>query len=213
MTDSDIRHPRFARCYARCSQAADERGAARHRRRLLSGLGGRVIEVGAGNGLNFRHYPAAVTEVLAIEPEPYLRGLAEEAARTAPVPVRVVPGTAADLPAGEGTMDAVVMSLVLCSVPDQGRALAEVVRVLRPGGELRFYEHVSSTIAPFRALQRTLDATVWPRMVGGCHLARDTVAAIAASGLAIEQCERFNFSTSPLSPSLAHVLGTAFGHR
>ena len=113
-----------------------------HRRRLLAGLTGRVLEVGAGNGLNFQHYPAAVTEVLAIEPEPYLRRLALAAARRAPVPIRVVAGTAEALPALDGAVDVVVASLVLCTVTDLDQALAETRQVLRPGGKLRFYEHV-----------------------------------------------------------------------
>jgi len=88
-----IRHPIFARAYARLSHGM-EREIGGRRRDLLAGLAGRVMEVGAGNGLNFRHYPAAVSEVLAVEPEPYLRRLAVAAARDAPVPVEVVDGTA-----------------------------------------------------------------------------------------------------------------------
>ena len=126
--------------YPRCAARADARGAAEHRRRLVAGLSGRVIEVGAGHGANFAHYPAGVTEVVAVEPEPTLRGLAEKAARAAAVRVSVLDGTAEALP-GDG-YDAAVTSLVLCSVPDQATALAEIRRVLRPGGELRFYEHV-----------------------------------------------------------------------
>jgi ubiquinone/menaquinone biosynthesis C-methylase UbiE len=112
----------------------DAQGAIDHRRKLLAGLAGRVLEVGAGNGLNFAHYPPAVTEVLAVEPEPYLSGLAQAAAAQAPVPVRVVDGTADALPTPDASMDGAVASLVLCSVPNQARALAELDRVLRPGG-------------------------------------------------------------------------------
>jgi SAM-dependent methyltransferase len=119
-----------------------------------------------------------------------------------------MPGTAGRLPAPDRSADAVVCSLVLCSVPDQERALAEVVRVLRPGGELRFYEHVVSH-GRARALgQRLLDATVWPRLAGGCHLGRDTGAAIAAAGLVVDQLERFDFKASAVSPR-THILGRA----
>ena len=118
-------------------------GRRRAPRRDAAGLTGRVVEVGAGNGLNFGHYPATVTEVVAVEPEPYLRERAEEAARAAPVDVTVVVGLADALPAEDGAFDAAVASLVLCSVPDQAGALAELRRVVRPDGELRFYEHVS----------------------------------------------------------------------
>jgi SAM-dependent methyltransferase len=122
----------------------DAQGAAEHRRALLAGLTGPVLEVGAGNGRNFAHYPSTVTDVLAVEPEPYLRGLAQVAAGQAPVPVRVVDGTADALPTPDASMKAAVAALVLCSVPDQARALAELHQVLRPGGELRF----SSTSKP-----------------------------------------------------------------
>ena len=113
-----------------------------HRRELLADLAGTVLELGAGNGLNFAHYADTVTEVAAVEPEDYLRERAEDTAAGAPVPIRVVDALADDLPFPDESFDAVVASLVLCSVPDQATALAELRRVLRPAGELRFYEHV-----------------------------------------------------------------------
>src|SRR4051794_14595280 len=145
---ADLPRPRFARMYLRAAKTAEQRGATDHRRRLLAGLDGTVVELGAGHGLNFPHYPADVTEVIAIEPEPTLRAHATEAAAGAPVPVRVVGGVADDLPLADESVDAAVASLVLCSVPDQDRALAELRRVLRSGGELRFYEHVIPNCQP-----------------------------------------------------------------
>ncbi|MBE2319755.1 class I SAM-dependent methyltransferase [Solirubrobacter sp. CPCC 204708] len=187
---------------------ADRRGAAGHRRRLLAGLSGRVVEVGAGNGRNFVHYPPEVLEVVAIEPEPTLRALAEEAERA--VPVRVRDGYADELPLADGEVDAAVVSLVLCSVPDQARALAEVRRVVRPGGQLRFYEHVVPPAQPKRALFGLADRTgLWPKVGAGCHLARDTAAAITAAGFAIERCERLEFRAAPLEPRLSYILGCA----
>ena len=121
------------------SAEADERGITEEtRRRLVAGLAGRVVEVGAGNGRMFAHYPGSVAEVVAVEPDDTLRALAERAAAHAPVPVRVVDGDADHLPLPDAAADAVVTSLVLCSVPDQASALAEILRVLRRGGELRF---------------------------------------------------------------------------
>jgi SAM-dependent methyltransferase len=184
----------------------DARGVAEHRRRLLAGLRGRVIEVGAGSGGTFPYYPDGVAEVVAVEPEPTLRAHAEAAARRAPVPVRVLPGHAGTLP-GDG-YDAAVASLVLCSVPDQASALAELHRVLRPGGELRFYEHVRSGNRLVAALE-DLITPVYTRYAGGCRPNRDTVAAVAAAGFAVESCERFGFSGTPLVPGVAHVLGVA----
>ena len=206
--DGECRHPRFARAYPGAAARADRRGAAEHRRRLVHGLAGRVIEVGAGNGRNFAHYPPTVTEVIAIEPEPTLRALATQA-ETA-VPVTVLAGVAEALPCADGELDAAVVSLVLCSVPDQGRALAELRRVLRPGGELRFYEHVLGRHQPKRALSRLADRSgLWPALAAGCHLARETDAAIAAAGFAIEHCERFQFRAAAFEPRLTYVLGSA----
>lgn len=208
---TDTCHPRFARIYPRAAARADARGAAEHRRRLLAGLGGRVVEVGAGDGRNFAHYPPTVTEVVAIEPEPTLRALAEAAAARAPVPVTVLPGLADALPFADGELDAAVVSLVLCSVPDQPAALAELRRVLRPGGELRFYEHVVPLGGPKRALLRLADRSgLWPALAGGCHPARDTGAAIKAAGFAVEACERIDFSAAPpLEPRIPYLLGQA----
>ena len=203
------RHPIFARFYARISPAMDAQGATEHRRTLLAGLTGRVLEVGAGNGLNFAHYPPAVTEVLAVEPEPYLRALAQAAAQQAPIPIRVVDGSADALPAPDASMDAAVASLVLCSVPNQARALAELHRVLRPGGELRFFEHVQADTPGLARTQRLVDL-VWPTLVGGCHTNRDTVTAITAAGFTLNSSRRFRFPDGRLpSPAAPHVLGVA----
>jgi ubiquinone/menaquinone biosynthesis C-methylase UbiE len=207
---ADIPRPRFARMYLKAGPRIDRRGAADHRRRLLDGLAGRVVEVGAGNGLNFAHYPATVTEVIAIEPEPTLRAAAERAATTAPVPVTVSQGTAEALPLPDGEVDAAVASLVLCSVPDQAQALSEILRVLSSGGELRFYEHVVAQCQPMRTILQLADRSrVWPTFCGGCHPARDTAAAIEAAGFTIERCERFGFRASALEPSVPHILGVA----
>ena len=133
---TDVSHPLFARLYPRIAAEAERRGAEEHRRRLLASLTGRVIEVGAGNGLNFIHYPDTVSELLAVEPEPRLRELASEAAASARVPTTVVDVVADDLPADHAAFDAGVASLVLCSVPEQLHALVELRRVIRSGGGL-----------------------------------------------------------------------------
>jgi ubiquinone/menaquinone biosynthesis C-methylase UbiE len=201
----------FARCLARSAAISERKGADVYRRRLLEGLTGRVIEVGAGTGVHFRHYPPAVTEVLAVEPEANLRALAQAAARDAPVVVRVVTGIAETLPAPDASVDAGVSAGLLCSVPDPPAALAELARVIRPGGELRFYEHVISRRPRAAGLQRGLDASgLWAHAMGGCHASRDTEAALARAGFRIESIERFTFHPTLLDiPVAPKILGRA----
>ena len=207
---SQVRHPIFARVYTRVSAAAEDQGQREHRRRLLAPLAGRVIEVGAGHGLNFPHYPSTVSEVLAVEPEAYLRARAAEAAEAAPVHVTVLDGVADRLPASDGELDAGVACLTLCTVPDQSRALAELFRVIRPGGMLAFYEHVLASEPGFARFQRVADRTLWPLFAGGCHSARDTVTAIERAGFELEECERFAFRASLVeAPATPHVRGRA----
>jgi len=204
-----VRHPIFARVYRCIGAAAERAGAAEHRQRMLGGLQGRVVEVGAGSGLNFRHYPATVTEVVAVEPEAHLRSVATQAAAGGTVPVTVVDGTAGELPLPDASVDAGVVSLVLCSVSNQPAALAELFRVIRPGGELRFYEHVIAESPRWADWQRRADP-LWTRLAGGCHLTRDTAAAIARAGFDIEDCERFLFQPSVLNKlSAPHIIGRA----
>jgi SAM-dependent methyltransferase len=201
-------HPRFARAYVDLAPVADERGGRDHRRRLLAGLAGVVVEVGAGHGGNFPHYPPAVTSVVAVEPEPTLRDHASAAAAHAPVPVRVVDGVADALPLADGSADAVVFSLVLCSVPSQRSALREARRVLRPGGTLALYEHVRST-RPVVGILEDVVAPLWSLLAAGCHPNRDTLTAVTAEGFELRQVERFRFSPNRGLPRTEHLLAWA----
>jgi SAM-dependent methyltransferase len=203
-----VRHPIFARLFDRLVRKADPQQAD-HRRELLAGLSGRVVEVGAGNGINFANYPPEVTEVVAVEPEAYLRDKAGEAAAEARIPVTVVDGLADALPCEDDSFDAAVSSLVLCSVPDQARALAEIMRVLKPGGELRFYEHVLAQDPKVARLQNRIEG-VWSFCGGGCHPNRDTPGAIRAAGFEIDRCRRFAFKPGPFMTVVEpHVIGVA----
>ena len=207
--DESVENPVFARVFHRFFGRDRGRGEDDLRRELLDGARGRVVEVGAGNGINFEHYPTTVDRLVAIEPEPYLRSQAERAAADAPVPVEVRSGTAASLELAPRSVDVLVVSGVLCSVPDQGAALAEFRRVLRPGGELRFYEHVRSRRPAFARWQRWVDP-VWSRFMGGCHTNRDTVTSIDAAGFRLERCRGFGFPPSARAyPVTPRVIGVA----
>ena len=212
-------HRVFARWYPGRAAAMDKAGFAAYRGRFLAGLSGRVLELGAGSGLNFAHYPAEVERVVAVEPEARLRGLARQAADQAPVTVEVVDGVAEDLSAYAGRFDAAVCSLVLCSVPDQCAALAQLRSVLRPRengevGEVRLLEHVRAAGGGLAAVQRALDATVWPWIGAGCHCSRDVVESIAPAGLAVKSAERFRFPAKGLTlPTSPHVFVIAVPER
>jgi SAM-dependent methyltransferase len=201
---------RFARFLERREERRPDPVARELRRRVLAGLGGRVLELGCGDGRAFEHYGPGVERVLAVEPDPVAREAATLRARDAEVPIEVVDGLAEAIPAGEGEFDAAVVVWVLCSVPDAAAALGELRRVLRPGGELRFYEHVRSRNALFRGLQRAGDRLFWTRALGGCETTRDTTAAIAAAGFEIVDLEGGFHSSSLLTiTSAPYVVGTA----
>jgi SAM-dependent methyltransferase len=205
----EVDHPLASRVYRRRARKAEYSGVRGHRETLLAGLSGTVVEIGAGSGLNFPLYPPAVETVIAIEPEPSMRQAAEAAAHEADLSVRVLAGAAEALPLADASVDAGVASLVLCSVEDLTQAVAELFRVIRPGGELRFYEHVVSARPAVAGLQRAADATLWPRVSGGCHLGPDTLTAVEGAGFRVEECERFGFSAHAFEPPKSFILGRA----
>ena len=183
-TADTVDHPFFARIWP--AIAAHETEQMRElRRENLAGLSGRVLEVGAGTGTNFELYPDSVAQVVAVEPEQRLAGLAREAAAGAAVPIEVTNRTVESFSADE-PFDAVVCSLVLCSVADPDSVLRQLFSLLRPGGELRYLEHVASGGIRGR-FQQLVDATIWPRLAGNCHTHRDTEQAIRAAGFDVDK--------------------------
>lgn len=191
-----------AALYDRGVRRAEEAGLRERRRRLLAGLAGDVLEIGAGTGLNLQHYPAGVRLVL-LEPGPHMRR--RLAARLAGLPVRgeIVAGQAEELPFPDASFDAVVSTLVLCSVSDLDRALAEIRRVLRPGGRLALIEHVRGE-GVLGALQ---DAIAPPsRAVSSCSPNRRTAQAVRAAGFELAE-ERFALARAPfwVRPGVAGV--------
>jgi SAM-dependent methyltransferase len=198
-------HPCAAWVYNAITPLADRAGGSEHRALLLKSLAGRVIEIGCGQGRNFAHYPSPVTTVTALEPEPYLRRLALGAAGLARVRVEVIGAEGEELPFSDASFDAGVVSLVLCSVIEPGRALSELRRVIRPGGELRVYEHVRATTAGDARLQDIADP-FWRRIAGGCRCNRDTEAAIAEAGFDLTVERRGGFTNASLARRIAPVI-------
>ena len=184
-----VDNPFFARLWKVMSTHETD-AIRRLRRENLAGLSGRVLEVGAGTGTNFEFYPDTVTEVVAVEPERTLAVVAQQAAATAPVPVTVSTDTVEQyLASGGEPFDAVVCSLVLCSVEDPEDVLRELHSLLRPGGELRYLEHIASSGAR-AGLQKFADATLWPRLLGNCHTHRHTEQNITDAGFAVSRSRR-----------------------
>ncbi|MGA9492148.1 MAG: class I SAM-dependent methyltransferase [Mycobacterium sp.] len=184
MTSSTtLDHPFFARIWP--TIAAHETEQMREfRRENLAGLSGRVLEVGAGTGTNFALYPDSVTRVVAVEPEQRLAVRASDAAAAAAVPIEVTNRTVESFSAAE-PFDAVVCSLVLCSVVDPDSVLRQLFSLIRPGGELRYLEHMASG-GPRGRLQQLVDATIWPKLAGNCHTHRRTETSIRAAGFEVD---------------------------
>jgi ubiquinone/menaquinone biosynthesis C-methylase UbiE len=174
----------FAALYERGLRASEEAGLRQMRRELLAEVRGNTIELGAGTGANLDLYPAAVGELVLTEPDPHMtaRLRPKLAAREGVVELVEAPGER--LPYDDSSFDTAVLTLVLCTVPDPAETLAEVARVLRPGGQMLFIEHVRSGDPALARWQDRLEAP-WRFVGDGCHCNRDTIAAIEASPLSL----------------------------
>jgi ubiquinone/menaquinone biosynthesis C-methylase UbiE len=194
----------FARLYDRALADAEAAGLADRRAALLAGARGRVLELGAGTGLNIEHYPSRLERLVLTEPEEPMRRRLRERARGRDV--AVVAATAERLPFEDASFDTVVATLTLCTVDDLPAALAEARRVLVPGGQLLFCEHVRSD-DPGVARRQDLLAPLWRHVGHGCHPNRDTLAAIAAAGLSVAEVEHGRVPHAPqfLAPLIAGV--------
>lgn len=172
MTETD--YPLFARLYDPVMALPERLVLGEHREYLASDLSGRVLDIGAGTGAQFSHVAARneVSSLDAIEPDGYMRRRAENRATDLELPVRVADARAESLPYDDDAFDAVLASFVFCTIPDPRTALDEVARVLAPGGEFRFVEHVQGTGGV--GLAHTLLAPCWHAAAGGCHLDRET---------------------------------------
>lgn len=159
-----------------------------YRKKVTEGLSGEVLEIGFGSGRNLRHLPDQVSRVLAVEPAPGAIKLAEKRIAEAPVPVEVVGSDGQDLDLPDQSVDHALTTWTLCTIPDVDRALAEIHRVLRPGGTLHFVEHGRAPSPKVAARQEKLNP-VWGRVLGGCHLDRRHDELIERAGFEVDRLD------------------------
>ena len=182
--------------YDRAMAATEKAGLHDRRRALLAGATGDVLEIGAGTGANLGLYPASVTSLTLAEPEEPMARRLERRRSELGAQARVVIAPAEDLPFPDGAFDTVVTTLVLCTVTDPERALAEIRRVLRPGGRLLFMEHVRADGERLARWQDRLNP-IQRVIAQGCNCNRDTVANIRAAGLEAPDVERGELPKAP----------------
>lgn len=176
--------------YDRFMRQSEEACLRAWRAELLSPLTGDVLEIGAGTGVNLEHYGASVTRLVMTEPDRHMRRRLVERVEAGAGRVEVLGAPGHSLPFPDGSFDALVSTLVLCSVADPAAVLAEARRVLRPGGRLVFIEHVAAEEGSSRhRWQRRLEPA-WKLLADGCHVTRRTDVAIARAGLDIETLKR-----------------------
>jgi SAM-dependent methyltransferase len=196
-----LRNRLFAAAYDPFVSRAERAGVADARQRLLADVQGRVLEIGAGTGLNVEHYPPE-TDVTYTEPDPHM------AKRLRARGVEVIEAGAERLPFADDSFDTVVSTLVFCTVPDVGASLREVRRVLAPGGRLRFLEHVRAERGS--KLERWQDRLhgPWHAVAGGCNCNRDLLASLAAGSFTVEE---LGFETWRFMPPIVRpvVIGAA----
>ena len=179
--------------------------AHHYKKKLLSGLEGSVLEIGAGTGANFDYYPEAL-DLWMLEPSPYMRNYLHEKAKEAEQDVHIISGYAEEIPAPDNRFDAVVTTLVLCTVNDVERSLKEIFRVLKPGGKFHFIEHVAASKKSWlRTLQNGIEP-LWKVMADGCHPNRETGEMIRESQFRDIEIERTRLRLPIVGP---HIIGSA----
>jgi ubiquinone/menaquinone biosynthesis C-methylase UbiE len=190
--------------YDHAMRGMEDAGLSAWRRDLLAPLAGSVLEIGAGTGSNLPFYPPSVTSLVLSEPDQHMRARLVAASAGSDRKVEVISAPAERLPFPDGSFDAVVSALVLCSVGDQATVLAEIRRVLRPNGRFVFIEHVAAKGSPRQLRQQRWIEPVWKRLVGNCHLTRSTEDAIETAGFAFEWVERQGLPKAPpmIRPSI-----------
>jgi ubiquinone/menaquinone biosynthesis C-methylase UbiE len=193
-------HPLLAAVYDPATAAFERWALREHREYLVRDLKGSVLDLGAGTGATFPYLAdcEGVT-VEAIEPDPHMRRRATAKATDVGLDVEIHDARAEALPFSDGAFDAVVASMVFCTIPDVETALSEVARVLKPGGEVRFLEHVHAD--GWRGRVQTLSAPLWRRVAGGCHLDRRSGSTLAAADdFDVVEIERLDLGVTPVWP-------------
>lgn len=186
----------FSALYDRCFKAAEEAGLRDLRRDLLAGARGRVLELGAGTGLNLDLYPEAVADLTLTEPDPHMIKQLRKRVEETGHPAQVVQAPAEKLPFEDDSFDTVTDTLVLCTAPDPAASLREVKRVLKPGGQFLFLEHVRSPDPGIAKWQDRLEKP-WRFLGDGCHCNRDTEATIRAAGFELSGVEHPELPKAP----------------
>lgn len=201
-------HPLFAAVYDPATVVVERTLLRPHRRYLVEDLHGAVLDIGAGTGATFPYFDAVAdggVSFHAIEPDPYMRRRASEEADELGLDIELRSAGAESLPYADDSFDVVIASMVFCTIPDVEAALSEVARVLRPGGEFRFLEHVLDD--GWRARVQSLLAPLWRRAAGGCHLTRRTASAFAADrSFDVVEMDRMNLGMAPIRPFVRGTL-------
>jgi ubiquinone/menaquinone biosynthesis C-methylase UbiE len=186
----------FSALYDRCFKAAEEAGLRDMRRDVLTGARGRVLELGAGTGLNLELYPEQVGDLTLVEPDPHMIKQLRKRVTDLGSAAQVVEAPGEKLPFGDDSFDTVVVTLVLCTVPDQKGTLQEIKRVLEPDGQFLFLEHVRSPELDLAKWQDRLEKP-WRFLGDGCHCNRDTEAALRAAGFELSDVEHPELPKAP----------------
>jgi ubiquinone/menaquinone biosynthesis C-methylase UbiE len=199
----------FSAVYDRGFKATEEAGLREMRRELLAQARGRVLELGAGTGLNLELYPEAVEDLTLTEPDPHMTKQLREKLASSERKAELVETGAERLPFPDDSFDTAVVTLVLCTVPDPAASLAEIKRVLKPGGQLLYLEHVRSDSPDLAKWQDRLESP-WRFLADGCHCNRDTVSAIGAAGFDLGDVDH---DSLPKAPPIVRPLATGSAHK
>jgi ubiquinone/menaquinone biosynthesis C-methylase UbiE len=201
-TSQEPSSPLFAAIYDPATALVERTLLRPHREYLVANLDGTVLDLGAGTGAMFPYFDSvanAATEFHATEPDPHMRRQATEKANAQATSIRIESAPAETLPHGDATFDVVIASMVFCTIPDIEAAISEVARVLKPGGELRFFEHVIDD--GWRARVQSALEPLWKPLAGGCHLTRQTGSRLVADrSFDVVEIERLNLGVTPIRP-------------